>query len=139
MKFSLLSLSRDAAVTMGQALVDTKRLQVVSSLYNQFKDEPNLFLGFGQAADMGVELVESPTDLDAPKWFQRLPENGDSEAEQSLHPDRCDLSLSLSLGYLSVTHTQTTLTLPSLPTNSPPPLLPTSHLHICSSGRTHMA
>ena len=69
---------------MGQALVDTKRLQVVSSLDNQFKDEQNLFLEFGQAAHMGSEqLVESATDLDAPTWFQRLPENGDSEAEQS--------------------------------------------------------
>ena len=68
---------------MGQALVDTKRLQVVSSHDNQFKDEANLFVGFGQAADMSAEPAESPTDLDAPKWFQRLPENGDSEAEHA--------------------------------------------------------
>ena len=69
-------------MTMGQALVDTKRLRVVGSLDDQFKDEANLFLEFGQAADMGTEQqVESPTDLDAPKWFQRLPENGDSAAE----------------------------------------------------------
>ena len=68
---------------MGQALVDTKRLRVVSSHDNQFKDETNLFVGFGQAADMSVEPIESPTDLDAPKWFQRLPENGDSEAEHT--------------------------------------------------------
>ena len=79
---------RVAAVTMGQALVDTKRLSVVSSLDAQFKDEPNLFLGFGQAADMGREQVESPTDMDAPKWFQRLPENEDSEVEHSLNQER---------------------------------------------------
>ena len=79
---------------MGQALVDTKRLQVVSSLDNQFKDEPNLFLEFGQAADMGSEqLVESPPDLDAPTWFQRLAENEDSEAEQSHRPDENLLSV----------------------------------------------
>ena len=74
---------------MGQALVDTKRLQVVSSLDTQFKDEANLFLEFGQAANLSAEHIESPTDLDAPKWFQRLPENRDSEVErsQSLGPD----------------------------------------------------
>ena len=87
-------LPRVGAVAMGQALVDTKRLQVVSSLDNQFKDEQNLFLEFGQAAHMGSEqLVESPTDLDAPTWFQRLPENGDSEAEQSHQPNFDQLSV----------------------------------------------
>ena len=78
---------------MGQALVDTKRLQVVSSLDNQFKDEQNLFLGFGQAADMGAEMAESTMDLDAPTWFQRLPENGDSETEQSQRLNRERLSV----------------------------------------------
>ena len=73
---------------MGQALVDTKRLRVVSSLDPGFKDEPNLFLEFGQAADMTAEHVESPTDLDAPKWFQRLPENVDSEVEHSVSRER---------------------------------------------------
>lgn len=75
-------------MTMGQALVDTKRLRVVSSLDPAFKDEPNQFLEFGQAADMGAEQVESPTDLDAPKWFQRLPENEDSEVEHSISHKR---------------------------------------------------
>lgn len=86
---------RDVAVTMGQALVDTKRLRIVSSLDNQFKDETNMFLEFGQAADMSAEQIESPTDLDAPKWFQRLPENGDSEAERShsQNPDYEKLSV----------------------------------------------
>ena len=69
---------------MGQALVDTKRLRVVSSLDAQFKDEPNLFLEFGEAADMGKEeFHENTTDLDAPVWFQGLTETGDSEVEGS--------------------------------------------------------
>ena len=63
--------------------METKRLRVVSSLDSQFKDEPNLFLEFGKAAVMGEEFPESPTDLDAPKWFQGLPEDGDSEVERS--------------------------------------------------------
>ena len=84
---------REAAVTMGQALVDTKRLRVVSSLDDQFKDEANLFLEFGQAANMGREKIESPTDLDTPKWFQRLPENVDSEVEHSQTTEQDRLSV----------------------------------------------
>ena len=81
-------------MTMGQALVDTKRLKIVSSHDHQFKDEANLFLGFGQAADMSADPIESPTDLAAPKWFQRLPEDGDSEVERS-HKIKPDHELSV--------------------------------------------
>ena len=71
---------------MGQALVDTKRLKIVSSVDPEFKDEGNLFLELGEAAQLPVdEEGNSPVVRDAPKWFQHLPQESDSEYEVSPH------------------------------------------------------
>ena len=74
---------------IGQALVDTKRLKIVSSIdEEEFRDESNLFLELGEMAYLPPSS-SSPMVTDAPKWFQRLPEDGDSEYEVS---DRLDSS-----------------------------------------------
>lgn len=79
---------RENAVCIGQALVDTKRLKIVSSIDEEFRDESNLFLELGEMASLQPSS-SSPMVIDAPKWFQRLPEDGDSEYEVS---DRLDSS-----------------------------------------------
>ena len=67
---------------IGQALVDTKRLKIVSSINSVFKDETNQFLELGEAAMLPVvEDGNSPVVRDAPKWFQHLPQESDSEYE----------------------------------------------------------
>ena len=66
---------------IGQALVDTKRLKIVSSVDSEFKDEANQFLELGEAAMLLTEAGDSPVVRDAPKWFQRLPQESDSEYE----------------------------------------------------------
>lgn len=69
---------------MGQALVDTNRLKIVSSLDPLFRDEMNLFLELGEAAFFKPEPKSRPVDSDMPKWFQHLPENVESEIESSV-------------------------------------------------------
>ena len=63
--------------------METKRLNIVSSLDTIFKDESNLLLEFGEAATIEPDSVPTPSVTDAPKWFQHLPEDGDSELEAS--------------------------------------------------------
>jgi len=77
---------RENAVCIGQALVDTKRLKIVSSIDEEFRDESNLFLELGEMASLQPSS-SSPVVTDAPKWFQRLPEDGDSEYEFSGRSD----------------------------------------------------
>ena len=77
---------REVAVRVGQALVDTKRLKIVSSLDQEFKDESNIFLELGEAASLQPDPA-SPTVTDAPKWFQHLREDADSEYEVSAGVD----------------------------------------------------
>ena len=75
---------RAAGTQIGQALVDTKRLKIVSSMDTEFKDETNQFLELGEAANLPVEDGTSPVVRDAPKWFQHLPQESDSEYEASM-------------------------------------------------------
>lgn len=77
---------RENAVCIGQALVDTKRLKIVSSIDEEFRDESNLFLELGEMASLQPSS-SSPMVTDAPKWFQHLPEDGDSEYEVSGRSD----------------------------------------------------
>ncbi len=72
---------RQAGVQVGQALVDTKRLKIVSSADCEFRDEMNQFLELGEAAYLPVEEGKGPVVRDAPKWFQHLPQESDSEYE----------------------------------------------------------
>ena len=55
----------------------------MSSLDTIFKDESNLLLELGEAATIEPDSVPTPLVTDAPKWFQHLPEDGDSELEAS--------------------------------------------------------
>lgn len=71
------------ALHIGQALVDTKRLRIISSLDPTFKDETSLYLDYGDAATIEPDSSSPPTVTDAPKWFQHLPEDEDSEFEVS--------------------------------------------------------
>ena len=73
---------------VGQVLVDTKRLRIVSSADSEFRDELNLFLELGEAALLPMENGQIPIVRDAPKWFQHLPQESDSEYEVS----RCSLN-----------------------------------------------
>lgn len=66
---------------IGQALVDTKRLKMVGSLDWEFKDESHQFLELGEAALLPVDHGNSLVVRDAPKWFQHLPQESDSEYE----------------------------------------------------------
>lgn len=79
---------RSAGTQVGQALVDTKRLKIVSSADSEFRDEMNQFLELGEAAMLPMEDGNSPIVRDAPKWFQHLPQESDSEYEVS----RCTLN-----------------------------------------------
>ncbi len=74
---------RSAGIQVGQALVDTKRLKIVSTTDSEFKDEINQFLDLGEAAILSVECGNSPVVKDAPKWFQHLPQESDSEYEST--------------------------------------------------------
>ena len=74
----------DVAIRVGQALVDTNRLKIVSSLDPLFKNESNLFLELGEAAFITPESRQSSVDSDLPQWFQHLPENVESELEMSI-------------------------------------------------------
>ena len=69
---------------VGQVLVDTKRLKIVSTLDAIFRDDHNFFLDLGEAAVLETERKSSPTVTGAPKWFQHIPtQDGDSEFEGS--------------------------------------------------------
>ncbi len=72
---------RQAGVQVGQALVDAKRLKIVSSADSEFNDEVNQFLELGEAAHLPVEEGKGSVVRDAPKWFQHLPQESDSEHE----------------------------------------------------------
>lgn len=72
---------RPAGTQIGQALVDTKRLKIVSSADTEFKDETNQFLELGEAAMLPMEDGNSPVVRDAPKWFQHLAQESDSDYE----------------------------------------------------------
>ncbi len=75
----------EIAVNVAQGLVDTKRLKIISSLDQTFRDENNLFLEPGEAASIDLDVGVTPaTVLDAPKWFHSLPEDGESEPESAL-------------------------------------------------------
>ena len=63
--------------------MDTKRLNIVSSVDTIFKDENNLYLELGEAATIETDSIPTSAVTDAPKWFQHLPEDGDSELEFS--------------------------------------------------------
>ncbi len=56
---------------VGQALVDTKRLNIVSA-DPYFRDDPNLFLELGEAASLLPDNSDSTLLTDAPKWFQHI-------------------------------------------------------------------
>ena len=71
--------SSEVALRVGQALVDSKRLNIVSSPDPVFRDDTTLFLELGKAAYHQPENPENPVVLDAPKWFQHLPQDRDSE------------------------------------------------------------
>lgn len=79
----VLHCNREVALLVGQALVDTKRLKIVSSLDLEFRDDTNLFLELGEAAELEPAKLEGPLVTDAPKWFQRLRDDGD-EFENTL-------------------------------------------------------
>ena len=68
---------------MAQALVDTKRLKIISSNDSEFKDETNQFLELGEAATLPVDSSKSLMVKDAPKWFQHLPQESDLDYELS--------------------------------------------------------
>ncbi len=75
---------RAAGIQIGQALVDTKRLKIVSLVDPEFKDETHQFLELGEAAMLPVEDGGTdPVVRDAPKWFQHLPQESDSDYETS--------------------------------------------------------
>ena len=74
---------RAAGIQIGQALVDTKRLRIVSTVDTEFKDETNQYLELGEAAHLPVEDGTNPMVRDAPNWFQHLPQESDSEYEVS--------------------------------------------------------
>ena len=79
---------RDVAIRVGQTLVDTNRLKVVSSIESRFRDEVHLYLELGGDAYLPLE-PENPkkqTVQGAPKWFHNLPQDGDSEYESNYVP-----------------------------------------------------
>lgn len=77
---------RDVAIRVGQTLVDTNRLKIVSSIEAQFRDETHLYLELGEDAHLPLENPKEPTVQGAPKWFHNLPQDGDSEFESSYGP-----------------------------------------------------
>ena len=79
---------RDVAIRVGQTLVDTNRLKIVSSPESQFRDEIHLYLELGGDAHLPLENPKEPTVQGAPKWFHNLPQDGDSEFESSYGPRR---------------------------------------------------
>lgn len=68
---------------MGQALVDTKRLKIVSTVDSYFRDDANMFLELGEAAELLPDDSEGPQLTDAPKWFLRLREDEETEADET--------------------------------------------------------
>ena len=76
-------IDRDVAIRVGQTLVDTNRLKIVSSVEARFRDDIHLYLELGGDAHLPVENPKEPTVQGAPKWFYALPRDGDSESESS--------------------------------------------------------
>ncbi len=71
---------REVAVRVGQALVDSKRLNIVSA-DPYFRDDPNLFLELGEAARLLPDNSDSRLLTDAPKWFQRLKDDEEEDID----------------------------------------------------------
>ncbi len=69
---------REVAIRVGQALVDTKRLNIVTT-DPYFRDDANLFLELVEAARSLSDNSEGPLLTDAPKWFLHLRDNEEIE------------------------------------------------------------
>lgn len=69
---------REVAIRVGQALVDTKRLNIVTT-DPYFRDDANLFLELVEAARSLPDNLEGPLLTDAPKWFLHLRDNEEIE------------------------------------------------------------
>jgi hypothetical protein len=78
--------NRDVAIRVGQTLVDTNRLKIISAIEPSFRDESHLYLELGGDAYLPLECPKKPTIQGAPKWFHSLPQDGDSEYESSYGP-----------------------------------------------------
>ncbi len=66
------------AIRVGQALVDTKRLNIVTA-DPYFREDVNLFLELVEAANSLPDNQEGPLLTDAPKWFQHLRDDEETE------------------------------------------------------------
>jgi 1-phosphatidylinositol-3-phosphate 5-kinase len=92
---SNLASSREMAVYIGQAFLQTRCLKVVSSHDQHFKDSKDVILEIGEA---GTLVTPTVTFADAPNWF--LSDEGEettvANSRTSIHESKVDLETGLA-------------------------------------------